>query len=178
MSNGYEDDLEAEEALIGRDFEAEERGEVDNLELAKVDARTAGNRGRPTKVDPVKLVAWRQGRKATVAETARQWKVSEATVKRLSREFGEAAEAERLRYQNERLDDDLETGRRQLDRMYLSQRNRARYWATFGWQTRIDAAKGTDREEAIEREIASALQAVDEEFDVEWDARFGNLGQV
>ena len=53
--------------------------------------------GRPNKVDPVKLVAWRQGRDASISETARHWGVSVATVKRLSRVHAVAAAQERAR---------------------------------------------------------------------------------
>src|SRR4051794_34127026 len=101
VSDAYEDDIATEQAILDQLAGAEP------IEREPQGPRRSGV-GRPPKVDPIKLVAWRQGRKATIAETAKRWNVSEATVKRLSREYAKAAEAERERYQMERLDKELE----------------------------------------------------------------------
>ena len=51
--------------------------------------------GRKVKVDPVKVAAWRQARKATIGETAKRFGIGDATVKRYCRDYGAAAEKAR-----------------------------------------------------------------------------------
>jgi hypothetical protein len=129
--------------------------------------------GRPSKVDPVKLVAWRQGRKATIAQTAKHWNVSEATVKRLSREYAEAAEAERQRYQMEQLDKELEAHEYGLRTMYHGQRSKHLSWVSFRWLGAEEAARGTPREDAVMAAKEAALDEADRQFREEWELRMG-----
>lgn len=60
-------------------------------------------KGRPIKVDPIKVAAWRQARKASIAATAKRFAISPATVKRYCRDHGAEAEIARAdwRLQNE-----------------------------------------------------------------------------
>jgi len=63
---------------------------------------TETKKGRPAKVDPVRVVRWRQARKATIAETAKRFGISPATVKRYTRDHSEEAEQARANYRAER----------------------------------------------------------------------------
>ncbi|MCE7796544.1 hypothetical protein LWE61_08205 [Sphingobium sufflavum] len=59
-------------------------------------------KGRKVHVEPVAVVRWRQACKATIADTAKRFSISEATVKRYCRDFGEQAEQERAQYRIDR----------------------------------------------------------------------------
>ena len=171
MSEAYEDDMAAEQAIL--DHFAREEAEC---EVLQEQPRSAG--GRPPKVDPIKLVAWRQGRNASITETAKRWNVSEATVKRLSREYGKAAEAERQRYENERLDKELEAHAYELRVMFLGQRNRHLNWVDMWWHGPVEAARGTPNEAAVLGAREAALDKADREFREGWESRMGPLSEL
>lgn len=171
LSEAYDDDTAAEQAILDH-FGPEEQ----LLEDPQEQPRSIG--GRPPKVDPVKLVAWRQGRNASIAETAKRWNVSEATVKRLSREYGKAAEAERQRYELERLDTELrehEYGQRML---FLRYRNEHLSWVSFGWFTAGEAARGTPNEAAVMAARQAAMDKADDEFRQDWERVMGPLPEL
>jgi hypothetical protein len=166
VSDAYDDDMAAEQAIFDQIARAEPREEEQPQKL-----HSKG--GRPSKVDPVKLVAWRQGRKATIAATAKHWNVSEATVKRLSREYAQAAEAERQRFQMERVDKELEAHEYGLRMMYLRQRSEHLSWVSFRWFGAEEAAKGTPKEDAVMAAKEAALDEADRQFREEWEQRMG-----
>jgi hypothetical protein len=166
VSDAYEDDMAAERAILDQIAHAEP---IDDQPELKV--RNMG--GRPPKVDPIKLVAWRQGRKATIAETAKRWNVSEATVKRLSRDYAKAAEAERERFQMERLDKELEAHEHSLQMMFLRQRNDHLSWVSLRWFSAEEAAKGTPNEAAVMAARQAALDEADRLFREDWERHMG-----
>ncbi len=166
MSDAYDNDMAAEQAIFNQIASAQER---EKEQQQKPHSRG----GRPSKVDPIKLVAWRQGRKATIAATAKHWKVSEATVKRLSRDYAEAAEAERQRFQMERLDKELEAHEYEIRTMYLRQRSEHLSWVSFRWFGAEEAAKGTPRETAVMAAKDAALDEADRQFREDWERRMG-----
>ena len=131
-----------------------------------------------TKVDAIKLVAWRQGRNASIAETAKRWNVSEATVKRLSREHGEAAKAERQRYQMQRLDEELQQHEYELRVMFLGQRNRHLNWVDMWWHRSVETARGTPNEAAVIAAREEALEKADRDFREEWESCMGPLSEL
>lgn len=55
-------------------------------------------KGRKVKADPVTVARWRQSRKATAAETAKQFGISERTVRAYCKEFGAEAEKQRRQW--------------------------------------------------------------------------------
>lgn len=169
MSDVYEDEMAAERALLDRMEAIECQQEQDELTGPKPSSKG----GRPSKVDPVKLVAWRQAHSATVAETAKRWNVSEATVKRLSREYGDAAKAERKRWQCERLDEELRQHEYGYRMMFLSQRNKHIGWVDLQWFTACEEARGTPTEAATEAAREAAIERADREFRAEWERRMG-----
>lgn len=171
MSEAYEHDMAAEQAILDHFARVEQV-----CEDAQERPRSVG--GRPPKVDPIKLVAWRQGRKASIAETAKRWNVSEATVKRLSRDYGQAAEAERERYELERLDKELAAHEYELRMMFLRQRNEHLSWVSFGWFGAEQAAKNTPREAAVVAARDAALEKADREFREEWESRMGPIPEL
>lgn len=59
-------------------------------------------KGRKVKADPVKVAAWRQARKASIAETAKRFGISEKTVSNYCRDFGEEAERQREQWRIKR----------------------------------------------------------------------------
>jgi hypothetical protein len=163
--------MAAEEAILDQIARAEA--------MEKEQPQKAHNRGgRPSKVDPIKLVAWRQGRKATIAATAKHWNVSEATVKRLSREYAEAAEAERHRFQMERLDKELAAHERDLHMMFLGQRNRELSRVSERWFGAEEAARGTPDEAVVLAARDAALERAGREFREEWESRIGPLSEL
>jgi hypothetical protein len=166
MSDAYDDDMAAEQAILGQLAPGEP---ID--EQAEHKLRNIG--GRPPKVDPIKLVAWRQGRKATIAETAKRWNVSEATVKRMSREYAKATEAERERFQMERLDKELEAHEHDLHMMFLRQRNDHLSWVSLRWFGAEEAARGTPEEAAVMAARQSAMDEADQKFREDWDRHMG-----
>lgn len=168
MSDAYEDDMAAEQAILAQIARAEQLDE-------EPQQKTGSSGGRPPKVDPIKLVAWRQGRKATIAETAKRWNVSEATVKRMSREYAKAAEAERERFQMERLDKELEAHEDDLRMMFLRQRNEHLSWVSFRWFGAEEAAKGTPDEAAVMAARQAALDEADRQFREDWERHMGPL---
>jgi hypothetical protein len=155
MSEAYEDEIAAEDAIFARIAAVEPNAEEQNPAQSK--PRSSG--GRPRKADPIKLVAWRQAHKATVADTAKRWNVSRRTVQKFCRDFGEAAKAERKRFELERLDAELEAHERAYEMMFLRLRN-----------MHLGAAGGPWRE-ATEAE----LEAADQEFREDWKRRMGPL---
>jgi hypothetical protein len=166
VSDAYEDDMASEQAIFDQIGRAEP---VDDEPQPKVQS----NGGRPPKVDPIKLVAWRQGRKATIAETAKRWNVSEATVKRMSREYAKAAEAERERFQTERLDKELEAHEDDLRMMFLRQRNEHLSWVSFRWFGAEEAARGTPDEGVVMAARQAALDEADRQFREDWERHMG-----
>lgn len=167
VSDAYEDDMTAEEAILDQVAAAQAREQAEGPEKPR------SNGGRPNKVDPIKLVAWRQGRKATIAETAKRWNVSEATVKRLSREYAQAAEAERERFQMERLDKELEAHEYDLWRMYHGQKNEHLNRVAFRWFGAEEAARGTPNEAAVMAARQAALDEAEREFREDWERCMG-----
>lgn len=166
MSEAYENDLAEEQAIFERIEAAEPEPEVGG-------ETPRGKMGRPPKVDPIKLVAWRQAHKATAAETAARWKVSKRTVQQLCRDYGEAAKQERKRWQMERVDRELDAAEYEFDMMFLRERNRRFYWTSFGWFGALEAARGTDREAALNEAHEAALDKADRDFREEWERLFG-----
>jgi hypothetical protein len=171
LSEAYDDDMAAEQAILDH-FAREEQV----LEDPQEQPRSIG--GRPPKVDPIKLVAWRQGRNASIAETAKRWNVSEATVKRLSREYGKAAEAERQRYEQERLDEELEAHAYGLRTMFLGQRNRHLNWVDMKWFSAVEAARATPNEVAVIAAREAALEKAEREFREDWERCMGPLSEL
>jgi hypothetical protein len=171
VSDAYEDDMAAEQAILDQIARAEPVEEEPQPKLRS-------SAGRPAKVDPIKLVAWRQGRKASIAETAKHWKVSEATVKRLSRKYAKAAEAERERFQMERLDSELAAHEYELRMMFLGQRNRHLSWVSERWFGAEEAARGTPNEAAVLAARDAALEEADRKFGEEWESRMGPLSDL
>lgn len=164
----YEDDMAAENAILDM---------IDRTEPPGIPPDIAPTRpgGRPAKVNPIKLVAWRQAHKASIRETAMQWKVSEATVKRLSRDYGPAAALERERWQRERLDEELRQHEYEYGMMFLRLRNQRLRWVEFEWFGRCQRAKGTPQEDATEAARAAALDEADRQFREEWLRTIGPI---
>jgi len=59
-------------------------------------------KGRKVKVEPVLVARWRQARKASIAETAKRFGISEKTVSNYCRDFGEEAERQRAEWRTQR----------------------------------------------------------------------------
>jgi transcriptional regulator with XRE-family HTH domain len=57
--------------------------------------------GRKVKIDPIKVAAWRQARKASIKETAARFGIGDATVKRYCQKHGAEAEQARADYRIE-----------------------------------------------------------------------------
>jgi hypothetical protein len=167
----YEDDMAAERALLDR---VEELQAQEEAELGPASLETSPRKGgRPTKVDPIKLVAWRQARKATVAATAKHWKVSERTVQQYSRDYAEAALAERKRWEIEKLDRELQHHENDRQLMYHRMRQEHLSWVGLEWFSKCEAARGTDQEEAVEAARDAALEEADRRFAEDWDRVMG-----
>lgn len=168
MSDAYEDDLAAELETMDR-IEAANRA-------ADTPAPPAPIPGRPHCVEPIRLVAWRQAHNASIAETARRWSVSSATVKRLCRDYGAAAEAERSRWQCERLDRDLAQHCDDLTRMFLGQRSRyLNLIDGLHWFGKVERAKGTEHEATTMAERDAALAEAERQFREDWERSVGPL---
>ena len=163
----YDDELAEEQALIERMATAE-------VAPSDLEARTP-KVGRPPKVEPIKLVAWRQAHKASIADTAKRWHVSEATVKRLCRQYGEAAELERQRWQCEQLDRELQEHEYAYRVMFLRQRSQHLYWAEFGWLGACERAKGTAQEDTVRAARDAALATAERQFNEDWSRSMGPI---
>lgn len=167
MSEAYENDLAQEQAIFDT---------IDRAAARAAEAEPPPNLGgRPYKADPVKLVAWRQAKKASIRETARRWRVSEATVKRWSRDYAEAAKRERDRYEQEQWDRTLAEQEYGYAMLYARLRGQHLYWAEFQWFGRCERARGTDREAATDAARESALDTADAEFQDMWRRTFGEV---
>jgi AraC-like DNA-binding protein len=171
LSDAYDDDMDAEQAILDRINAAEAEQDVPGSPAEQ--PRTIG--GRPPKVDPIKLVAWRQAHSATVAETAKRWNVSKPTVQRLSREYGEAAKAERQRYQMERLDKELRAHEYGLRVMFLGQRADHLSRVSSRWFSAEEVAKGTPAEASVAAAREAALDEADREFREDWERCVGPI---
>ncbi|WP_294333315.1 hypothetical protein [uncultured Sphingomonas sp.] len=167
MSEAYDDDIAEEEALFARIAAAEP---AEGMETPPITPQAGG---RPHKVDPIKLVAWRQAHKATIAATATRWSVSPATVKRLSKEYAGAAKRERSRYECSRLDKELQLHQHQLWQMYNNQLSRHLSWVALRWFPAWRDAKGTPREGAVARAEQEALQEAETQFQADWTRSMG-----
>lgn len=159
MSDAYEDDRAREQAIF------------DQIEAANAAAdyeEPANAGGRPHKAEPIKVVAWRQAHNASIAGTAKRWGISPATVKRLCREYGAAATAERKRWQCEQLDREAARHAHGLWRLYNGQLARALYRVEVEWMHRCEQAKGTGQEEAVNTAMAAALEQEERQFTEGW----------
>lgn len=163
--SSYEDDL-AEEAAI---FDALAPQEAEVLELSP----PVSTGGRPFRQDPVKLVAWRQAHDASIADTAKRFSVSPATVKRYSRDYKEAAEQARRRWECERLDQEARQGQHRLWRMYQGQLHQALYWVDLAWFSRVKAAEGTPAEAAVASAWKNAMADAERRFVEGWETSMG-----
>src|SRR5204863_9724498 len=112
--------------------------------------------GRPKKVDPIKLVAWRQARGATVAATAKHWNVSARTVQQYTRDYDEAARQARQQWQADRLDDEEWLHEMQHWQMFNNQLSTHLGLVGLGWFSKMKAAKGTGQEAAVEAAYEAA----------------------
>lgn len=172
MSEAYEDDLADEQALFDRIEAANAGGGGFGGDIEP----PINTGGRPHKIEPIKLVAWRQAHKASIAETAKRWSVSPATVKRLTRDYADAAKLERQRWESERLDHELWQHEYDLAMMFLGQRNKhLAFVDQFHWFGRCKRAKGTDQEAAVNAARDAAIEEADREFRETWERCMGPI---
>lgn len=164
----YEEEMALEQAIVDRIAAAEPMPE-----LPETKPRNGG--GRPSKVEPIKLVAWRQAHKASIPETAKRWNVSPATVKRLCRDYGEAAKLERQRWQCEQLDKELRQHEHSLWQTFNGQLARHLSWVSLNWFPACEAAKGSEREVAIETAKEAALADAERAFRQDWERCMGPI---
>lgn len=59
-------------------------------------------KGRPLKVDPLRVAGWRQTRRASIARTAKHFGICRKTVSNYCREYGEAAAMARAEWRFQR----------------------------------------------------------------------------
>ena len=170
LSEAYEIDLNDEQAIFDR-MTAQDTAEIPEC---PVDL-PINKGGRPFKVVPIKLVAWRQAHKASIRETAKRWCVSEASVKRMSRDYGEAAIQERKRWEGERLDTELRYAQNGYWQMYNRMHSERLYWVGLSWFPKCEAARGTEQATAIEAARDVALADACRDFRTEWERAMGPI---
>lgn len=132
MSDAYETDMAQERAIYDRIAAAEAQTGPE----APVDKG-----GRPYKADPIKVIAWRQAHSASIRDTAKRWRVSEASVKRWTKTCGEAAKLERQRYEQDRLDRELREHEYGYRMMFLQQRNAHLFFVGLDWHGKESAGR-------------------------------------
>lgn len=164
----YNDEIAQEQAIIDR---------LATVEPAPESVQNASRKlgGRPTKVEPIKLVAWRQAHNASIPETAKRWNVSPATVKRMCRDYGAAAKLERQRWEHERLDEELRQHEYAHSMMFLGHRNKHLSWISFQWFSACEAAKGTPQEASVEAARKAALAEAERDFREDWERCMGPI---
>ena len=94
--------------------------------------------------------------------------MSPATVKRLSKEYADAAKRERSRFECSRLDKELQLHQHQLWQMYNNQLSRHLTWVALSWFSAWRDAKGTPSEAEVERAEQAALKKAEAQFAADW----------
>lgn len=171
MSEAYDDDLEAEQAI----FDQIEAAEFEADALPQPMAATAR---RATKIDPIKVVAWRQAHEASIAATAKRFGIGVATVKRYCRDYDAAAKLERKRFECARLDAEDQANEYAYSVMYLDHRRKYLSWIEFLWFGRCLRAKDTPDEAETETAKDAALASAEQDFTDDWLRHVGEIPAV